>query len=295
MNTWKRLLVVLTVPCVAILFSCGEPIPLKEMATARYAISRADKVKADKYAPDQFKEATALLLKSHDDVKAEKFDDAKKDAEGSLAKANEAYDIAIPLLAKDALDVADKSVADADEVYGAELANADYANATAKLKSAHEMFESKKYVDAYTMAIDADIAAKNAKNLSIGKKGTLKDAIDEVNETIARSEKLGAEGFAPEKLKLAKENISLAQKSYDDLKLKDGFSAAAVAKINADEAYLEALKKTATANIASAQSLIDAAEKNPFAKEASNEIDGSKEMVKTAKSQYDSGQYPESI
>jgi len=291
----KRITALIFAAGVVLVFGCGDPIPLKEMVDARHSITRAEGVKASQYAPDLLNEATTLLLKSHEDVKGEKFDDAKKDAESSLAKANEAYNASIPLFAQEALDKADKSVAEAGDVYASELANADYANAAAKLKSAHEQFEAKKYEDAYMLAVEADTAAQNAKSLSINKKGTLKDAIDEVAETISRADKLGAETHAPEKIKLAKENLSIAQKSYSDLKLKDGFSAVQVAKINADEAFLEALKKTASGNIAKAESMIAEAESNPYAKEASNEVEGSKEMVKTAKSQYESGQYPESI
>lgn len=295
MGNVKRITALIFAAGLVVVFGCGDPLPVKEMVDARYAITRADGVSAGQYAPDLFKEATSLLLKSHEDVKAEKWDDAKKDAESALAKANEAYIASVPLLAKDALDKADKSVAEAGDVYASELANADYANATTKLKSAHEQFEAKKYEDAYTLAKEADACAMNAKTLSINKKGTLKDAIDEVSETVSRAEKLGGETYAPEKLKLAKENLAIAQKSYDDLKLKDGFSAVQVAKINADEAFLESLKKSASENIGKAETMIANAEKNPNAKEASNEVDGAKEMVKTAKSQYESGQYPESI
>jgi hypothetical protein len=290
-----RWVLALVIPVVVLAFGCGDPIPVKEMASARHEISRAAQVKADKYAPEAFQEAGALLIKSHDAVKAGKLDDAKKNAEASYAKANEAYIASLPYLAKDALDIADKSIAEAEEVYAADLANADYANAVSKQKSAHEMFESKKYYEAYTLAVEADNDARNAKNLSLGKKDTLKDAIDEVNSTIAKAEKLNAANYAPEKLNIAKENVTIARNSYDGLKLKEGFSAIEVAKLNADEAYLASLKATAEANINKAQTMIADAESKPKAKNASEEINGAKEMVNTAKSQYESGQYPESI
>jgi len=89
--------------------------------------------------------------------------------------------------------------------------------------------------------------------------------------------------------------VVIARDSYDGLKLKEGFSAIEVAKLNADEAYLASLKATAEANLARAQAMIAEAERNPKAKSASEEINGAKEMVNTSKSQYDSGQYPESI
>jgi len=201
----------------------------------------------------------------------------------------------VPLLAKDALDAADKAVLDADEVYASELANADYDNALAKQKTAHEQFESQKYLDSYNAAVEAERYAKNAYDLALNKKNTLRDAIAEVNETISRAEKIGAQDTASDKLKIAKESVATAQTSYDGVKLKAGFAAIGVAKANADEAYLDALKASADANMAKADAAIADAEKNPSIGVASNELNGAKEMQKTAHSQYDDNQYNESI
>jgi nucleoid-associated protein YgaU len=290
-NCFPLLVVIITV----FVMGCGDPVPLKEMAAAKYDISQASTVKAEKYAPALLKEATALLIKSHDNVKEEKYDDAAKNANAADAKAKEAYDVSVPLLAKDALDAADKAVLDADEVYASELANADYDNAVAKQKSAHELFESRKYLDSYKTALEAERYALNARDLALNKKNTLKDAIAEVNETISRAEKIGAKETAPEKLKVARDSVAAAQTSYDSQKLKAGFAAIGVAKGNADEAYLAALKASAAANIVKADAAIADAEKNPSISVAANELDGAKEMQKTARSQYDNGQYNESI
>ena len=291
----KNYIPILVVVVTAFVLSCGDPVPLKEMATAKYDISQASQVKAEKYAPDLLKEATALLLKSHDNVKDEKYDDAAKNASAADAKAKEAYNASVPLLAKDALDAADKAVLDSDEVYASELANADFDNALAKQKSAHELFESQKFINSYNAAVESERYAKNAYDLALGKKNTLKDAIAEVNETISRAEKIGAQNAAPDKLKIAKESVATAQTSYDSVKLKEGFAAIGVAKANADEAYLDALKASAEASMAKADTAIADAEKNPSIGVASNELNGAKEMQKTAHSQYDNSQYNESI
>jgi nucleoid-associated protein YgaU len=294
-GNYMKWLAAVAVPLIAFMIGCGDPIPVKEMSTARHEISRAEQVKADKYAKELFEAAGALLIKSHDAVKNGKFDDAKKDADAATAKAKEAYDAAIPLLAKDAIDTADQSVAAAEGTYSSELANADYENAVTSQKKAHDLFGENKYMESYKAAIEADNYAKNARSLSLSKKSYLKDAIDEVNETIARAEKLGAEKSAPEKLKLARANVDIASKSYDDLKLKEGFSAIQVAKMNADDAYIDALKVTAEESIAKAESMIAEAEKSKGSDAAADEIEGAKEMLKTAKTQLEEDQYPESI
>jgi nucleoid-associated protein YgaU len=291
----RQVTTIIAAAFVVLVLGCGDPVPVKEMAEAHFEINRAAAVKAEQFAPAQLKEATALLMKSHDGCKAEKYEDALKDAEAALKKAKEAYAISIPLLTKEALDAADKAVLAADEVYASELANADYENAVSKQKAAHSQYDEKNFAEAYPNALEAEKSANNAKQLALAKKDTLKDAIAEVKETIARAEKFGAGKSAPEKIKTAKDKSAEAQTAYEAQKLKDGFAAVAVAKTNADEAYLEAVKTAAAANIVKAETAIADAEKHPNAKAASDEINGAKEMLKTSRSQYDGGQYNESI
>lgn len=279
----------------AFAFGCGDPIPLKEMATAKLEITKAMTVKAEKYAPQQLKDASDLLFKSHDDIKAEKFEDAKKDADAAYAKAQEAYAVAVPLLAKDAIDVAEKSVKDADDVFASELANADFAAANDKLAKAKSQYEAKDYYESYTSALDADSQAKTARNLALSKKGTLKDAIADVKETISRAEKYDAQKTSPDKLAAAKSDLSKAESSYDSMMLKDGFAAVQSAKTNADAAYLEALKSYSAANIDKVALMIGEVEQSKGASAVKDEISGAKELLSTSKNLHDSGKYNESI
>ena len=280
---------------VVLVLGCGDPVPLKEMSEAHLAITKASTVKAEKYAPKEFKEAGDLLIKSHDQVKEEKYEDAQKTASASFQKAQDAYNIALPLLAKDAIDAAAKTVAEADELYASELANADFDNAQNKLKTANSEYDAKKYLEAYNDALEADKIAQNAKQLALAKKDSLKDAIAEVNETVKRAEAYNAASASPVKLAAAKEKSAAALSSYDNLKIKDGFAAVNEAKKNADEAYFESIKAAAAANITKAENSIADAEKQPNVKAASDELNASKEMLKTSRSQFDQSQYKESI
>jgi nucleoid-associated protein YgaU len=280
---------------VVLVLGCGDPVPLREMAEAHLEITKATSVKAEKYAPKELKEAGDLLIKSHDQVKNEKYDDAQKTAADSIKKAKEAYDIALPLLAKDAIDAADKTIAEADELYASELANADFDNAQNKLKASRADYDAKKFMDAYNGALEAEKMAQNAKQLALAKKDSLKDAIAEVNETVKRAEAYNAAAASPVKLAAAKEKSAAAQGSYDTLKIKEGYASVTEAKKNADEAYFESIKAAASANIVKAENAIADADKQPNAKAASDEINGAKEMLKTSRSQFDQSQYKESI
>jgi nucleoid-associated protein YgaU len=279
----------------AFIFGCGDPIPLKEMSTARLEISKAVTVKAEKYAPAQLKEASDLLFKSHDSVKDEKYDDAKKNADAAYAKAQEAYIVAVPLLAKDAIGVAEKSVMDADAVYAAELANADFAAANEKLAKAKTQNDAKDFYTAYKTALEADNQAKTARNLALSKKGTLKDAIADVKETISRAEKLGARNSASGKLSSAKADLAKAESANNSMMLKDGFNSIQAAKTNADGAYLEALKAYSAANIEKVALMIGELEQSKGSSAVKDEISGAKELLSTSKNLHDSGKYNESI
>lgn len=277
------------------LFACGDPVPLKEMTGAKSAITRAEEVKASKYAPEAFENAKQLLFSCHDSIKLGKYEDAGKIAVESRKKAEEAYNIALPLLTKDTIDEADSAVLSADEVYSMELANADFDHALNLQKAAHDEFEAKDFLKSYKSALECISAAEAAKSLSLEKKDTLKDEIAQVNETIERAKALDGETTSADKLAVAKENLDLAQKGYDSLKLKEGFAALEVAKLNADEAYFASVMAFASARIAKAEVAVADARKSTNVTFAEDDLAGSEEMLSTAKSQFDSNQYEASI
>ena len=275
--------------------ACGDPIPLNEMASAKMMISKSQTARAEKYAPDEYNEAAALLLEAHSSVKDEKYDDAAKKALASKEKAQAAYDKAAPLMAKDSIDVADQSIKNAEEVFASELAKDDYEAAVNKQKQAEADFESKQYESAYKNAVEADGLAKNARNSAITGKGMIGDSINEVKATLAEAKKYNAEKLAPEKYNAAVESLANAQKSYDNLALKEAFAYLDEAKASADEAYQTALKETALDKIEQAKQSISDAETSGGVKEASADFQASKELAETAEMQYNEGNYLDSI
>lgn len=275
--------------------ACGDPIPIEEMALARVEITNASKVKADKYAPELFKEAKELLMTSHTNIKDDKLPDAKKNALAAGEKAKAAYEKSLPLLAKDTIAIADESLLLADEAFAAELATEEYKTASTILEKSRSLLKSKDHYLSYTKAVEADASAKNARNVALSKKSMLQDAIDEVKTKLSEARKYGAETIVPAKLSLADENVVVAEQSLNELKLKKGFAAIELAKVNADEAYLESLKATAKMNIEDAEKVIKDAEESGAAEMADQELEGSKELLGTAKTQFEQMQYPESI
>lgn len=295
MHINKKIAVIAVIVCLSMVTACFEKVPVKELSLAKNAITEAESVKADYYAKDEYVQAKDLLLKAHDNVKNEEYDKAKQNAIESQKKAKEAYDKALPLLAKDTLDIATQSLQAADDAYAQVLAKEDYAKASDMLQEANKQYENKNYMVAYKTALDADMYAKNARNVAMNQKETLADSIKEVNIVIAQAEGYGAAQYAPEKLSLAKEHSAIARTAYDAGELKKGFSAIEVAKLNADDAYFASLKATAAKKIEEAQAAINAAKGSDAAKTSPNDIKAAEESLQQAKSLFNDAKYKESM
>ncbi len=276
-------------------FGCNDKIPVKEMALARYEISQALSVKADKYAPDELNEAKKKLLESHELVKTDKLEDSQKAAVDAFKKAREAYDKALPLLAKDTIDGADKSIEAADEAYARVLAENEFTKAGNTQVKANELFEQKKYYRSYETALEADAQAIEAKNIAISKKHLLAEAIAEVKSTLEDANKYNAPKYAPEKYASAEENVKTGETALDALLLKKGFAAVEVAKMEADEAYRLSLEGTSRSKAEEAKSLFAQAEASEGAAIAKDELNAAREAMIISGSLLDEGKFKESI
>jgi nucleoid-associated protein YgaU len=290
-----RLLIVSSVSALSLFAACGEPLPFEDLVAAKSAIGLAFSVKADKYAAEEINAATAKLYEAHDFIKN---DDAKKasaSAQEAKKLADGAFSKACPLVAKDTIDIAGASLADAVEAGADEIASSEYGDAQAAFESASQEYENKNYRAAYFQALEADKKAKEARNVALGKKDILKDAIDEVRITLSRAREYNAAEYAPENLELAEEYLTTAEDAYSDLKLKAGFAAVETAKVNADEAYLKALKETAGVEIAKSKALLADAEASGGSKIAVDELSAAQESYKNAEAMYAEGRYREAI
>jgi nucleoid-associated protein YgaU len=278
-----------------VMTACGDPIPVDQMVAAKQAIHRANSVKADKYAPAEIKAAQDKLTESHQYVIDEKMDEAKTSAEESKELADKAYDTAVPLLASDTIKIAERSLDEAGEAAADHLAQTEYQEASNKLKEANDLFQNKKYFEAYNAAIEADSRAKNARNIALGRKIELKYAIDGVKATLAEARRYGADEKEPEKYNLADSHIKEADDAYKTLKLKKGFSAVEAAKINADELESLSISETSKDRLAESSTVLEKAAASDGAKIAVDELDAAREANENAKALLAAGKYKESL
>lgn len=288
-------IIAVAVMSLAMCIACRANIPIREMSYAKKDISAAQKVKAEQYAPEEMEAAKKKLYDSQDQAVKEDDKTAKKSAEEASGLAQVAYNKALPLLAKDTIAIAEKSLGEAGEVYAERLAADEYRDAEEALKQANDQFQNRQYEQAYASAVRADEKAKNARNIALGKKDVLRDSIVEVKRTMEEAEKYGAKKYAADKFNLANENIEVAEKAYDAQELKKGFSAVEVAKLNADEALLAALKNTAAERLAAAEKMVGQAEKSKYASQKKAEMNAARESLENARSKLGDAKYKDSI
>lgn len=294
-NATVRIALILACALWAMAPMCADPVPIKEMATAKMEITRALSVRAEKYAPEEYKAAQDGLFECHRLLGQDKLDRARESASLASKKAGEAFEKSLPLLARDTIEVAEKSLLDAGEANAPVLAKDEYELAQEELKKASERFESKKFHDAHLAALEADRLAKNARNAALGRKGILKEAIDEVNATLAEAGRYEVAKYAPEKAKAAEENNRIAAEGLESLQLKKGFAAVEIAKVNADEAYLESIKGYARDGLIEAEALVEKAKKSEGAAGAGEELEAAREALAGAKAAYADAKYRECI
>ncbi len=296
MNSTKIFLPVLfAASCVFAGLGCGEKVPIREMSTAKVGITKAESVKADLYAPEEIKAARNNLLESHTQMAKDDHQKAAKEAEAASVKAEEAYNKSLPLLAKDTIATAEQSFEGATEAYAESLAKNEYLRAQTGIKESNDKFQDKQYYDAYLKASAADADARKARDIAIGRRGILSDNITDVNVTVDRARKYNAEKHAPDNLHLAEENVKIANDSLGTLKLKQGFSAVEVAKINADEALAKSMRGTSSDSIDEAKALMAKAEASPGASAAKTDLAMAKESLLSSEQLFGDAKYPEAI
>jgi len=286
-------LAVLFMSLFIIAFSCEDQVPIKEFSNAKEAIDLAKSVKADQYSPAEFKEANDQLIKAHTAlVQDEKPEDSVGFSKKAYDKAMEAYNKSAVLHAGDNLKKAEKAIAEADAAYAEKLSPDNYAKAKNQYASANEKFASKDYVAASALADEAYQSALKAKEDSLDSKYQLKAKMDEVRATLAKVKKYDYEPYAREKFNIASGKLRDAENCYNREALKDGFDAIAVAKLNADAAYVSTMNGVADKKLRDAEAAINQAKSSGI---DADDLNAANEALNRARNFKARGSYEDSI
>jgi nucleoid-associated protein YgaU len=244
---------------------CGDPIPVEELGNAKHEISRAESVKADKYAPEKLQASRDAIIASHELVTNSKLKEAKEKAIEAEKLAKEAYDASAPLLAKDTKAEAEEILLKAENAYAEEYAREPYNNARQSLTAGDDKFGKSDYYNAFLDYETAREEAIKARNLSEAQAETLSRDIAAANEKLKEAIQYGARDSSPDKVSESERLLASASGSVQQMMLKDAHQSLAIANQNIDEATQAAKSNWAAKKKIEATGAVEKAESDMVA------------------------------
>jgi nucleoid-associated protein YgaU len=255
-----RLVGVLLAALTVVAIGCGDPIPMEEMGIAKVAIARAETVKSQKYAAQNFDAAKKALLETHNLVEQAKMSDAKEKAIEAKKLADAAYDEAAPKLAQETRGEAEVAIRNAEAANAEQFASDDLGSAKASLVQGDKYYEAKDFLSSYHLFEESREKAKKALTTSEAQIEVMKRDLAEIDETIAAAERAGAAQNAPDTLKKAKDLAGHARGDLENKKLKSAYENIQAAKVAANESLAVSQRETARTKLAQAEKDVAGAE-----------------------------------
>ena len=239
---------------------CGSSIPVDEMSQAKYEISRAESVKAEKYSAQKYEDAKRSLFEAHDAVSEDDMDVAKEKAEAAIALAKEAFAESAPLLSQDTRAEADAAIKEAEAANAEEFATAEFQNAKTQYANGEQKHTAGSYVEAYQSFEMSREEAIKARNISEAQIEGMRRDIAKVDDMIAEAERYNAGSTSPAQLNNAKMKIADAKKALEEKRLKDAKMSLGEATNSAQNALASSQKTWAISKFQEAQSAVKDAE-----------------------------------
>lgn len=238
MNSYKHKMLAKSVIILTIGLSlfCGEPIPVEDMATAKYEITRAESVNAEKYAPEPYQQAKEALFAAHDLISEKKIPEAKEKAIESQNLAKEAFNLSAPELAKETRAEAETIISEAERAFAEQFAAVEYQNAVDSMNMGDEKVAASEYYGAFQDFENAREEAIKARNLAEAQAEVLAREADSIAEMISEAEQYGARDSAPDMMSRADDNLTAARESLSTLYLKDAYNSLEMARADITQA-----------------------------------------------------------
>lgn len=275
--------------------SCQVEMPIKEMSQAKYTITEAVELKAEKYAPDDLKKGQEFLYKSHEFIQAGNEKKAKAEAEKSIKATEAAIEKTLPLLARDTLEEAKKLYSELDPLNAEKYSANEYSAAGDALKEADTLNSQNEFYDSYQKSLISIKNSKQAKANALANIPAMQKEIDRINsEQIILKDNRGEE-FAQPEMEATRKSLTEANEQIQSGNLKE-----ALVKINEADASLKAASektysRLASENILVAETMIKKAEEHPNRAEFSGEIDKAKNLTAESKDLLEKKSYNDSI
>jgi LysM repeat protein len=277
---------------VLAIVSCELDIPVREMTDAKLTIDRAEEVKAAKYDRKNLYYAFQELYNSHDFIKQDKADDAKKSAIKSKNFALASIKTSLPLLSADTIAEAKKIYSEAEELYGGASSGEEMKIADGKIKQAEKLNSDKKFWDAYLEAKGAIAAAASARDKALA---IIPERIKSLHEEMKILKSNRGNDFASDEISRTDLLLGESKELFAGKKSRE-----ALGKLNQGEALLKSAKEKtekglAKEKIISVTRLYDDTKKRDTDNKFSAELKEVSAILMSSNQMFEKGSYVESM
>ena len=255
MKRRKNLITLLvSVTCSIFILACDVDIPINEMAAAKNGIEDAKKYDAEKYAPDEIKNAEALLMQSHSNLVDGKGDNAKKSANEAILAANDAKNKSLQPYADSKIKQSDEMYALADKAYSERFSTENFAQGKNFNSEAKSQYEQGDYVKSAESAEKSSDFFTKALNDSLQNSSSINNEIASTERRLNEIKKEKNSNAAGTNLTKAENSIKNAKSAFADKDFKTSLQEVDSAKKELDAASLAINKQRISSSIAEVRS-----------------------------------------
>ncbi|MCX8123330.1 MAG: DUF4398 domain-containing protein [Spirochaetes bacterium] len=287
----KKITLYIAVVCIVGAIGCASDLPIKDMSKARYGITQAQEVKAEKYAPEELEKAKQYLYDTHSLIKEDKIKDAKQKSVESQVESQKAIEKSLPLYASDMLAQATESLQQAEMLNAKEFASVEYAQAVASLNEATQLTTDKSYRQSIQKSKEAIGFANDAKAKSIAMIPQLKEQLIVMeNEKDSLRTQRGDE-FAKNELIAAEQKLSEASTKLEEQNIVAAIAAMQAAKESLSLAKTAIEKGKALESLEAAKSLYTQVSERESSQEMAESLTEAEKLIANSQDQFSKENY----
>jgi len=290
----KNIFCYMIAACITLSIGCASDLPIRDMSKARYGITEAEEVKADKYAPEELEKAKQYLYDTHTLLKEDKTKDAQKKSVESLAESQKAIEKSLPLYASDMLTEANESLQQAEMLNAKEFANVEYAQAASSLDEATRLNADKNYRPSIQKSKESIGFANEAKAKSLAMIPQLKEQLVVLeNEKESLRTQRGDE-FAKDELSKTEQKINEATTKLEEKNIVAAIAAMQGAKESLLQAKIAIEKGKASESLEAAKSLYTQVSERESSQEMAQTLTEAEKLIANSQDLFSKENYIES-
>lgn len=290
----KNMFLYILAACIALSIGCASDLPVKDMSKARYGITQAEDVKADKYAPEELEKAKQYLYDTHSLLKEDKIKDAQKKSVESQAESLKAIEKSLPLYANDMIAQANECVQQAEMLNAKEFANVEYAQAVGSLNEATQLNTDKNYRQSIQKSKESIGFANEAKAKSIAMIPQLKEQLIVLENEREQLFTQRGDEFAKNELSLTEQKINEATTKLEEQNIIAAVAAMQAAKESLLQAKTAIEKGKAAESLEAAKSLYTQVSERESSQEMAETLTEAEKLIANSQDLFAKENYIES-